>query len=386
MLNRYHRRHPAAIARLIIGDAYHFVYAKLVRPKYSLPTRLNHILLVNPAHLGDVVISTAILAKIKKKFPESQIDFLAGDWAYPLINGHPGVNQAYFLNHWIANRGQLSVTKKKDHFHKQKRVLAELKKIPYDAIFFLNSYEPSFISLFRGFLCPLIGFDTAGGGPLLSLRCNNKSDLHEVQYQASLFAPWLGIFEDLDAYQPWLKFPAVNSNADIPGDVRLDLNQPYVVIHPWSGNPDKEWPLENWRLLIEALQQYDIQIVLTGHGQREENQAALLVAKFKLVKVQNLVNKLSFDEYTSLVSKAKFVFCVDSVCGHLAGAYDRPAVVITNGISEISRWRPLGRTVSMLKRKVSCSPCYTNPCAQRICITGIDPQTLIDQLPIFDLS
>jgi heptosyltransferase-2 len=60
-----------------------------------LPKKLNRILLVNPAHLGDVVISTALIREIKQKFPECKIDFLAGEWAVPILKGHPGIEGTY---------------------------------------------------------------------------------------------------------------------------------------------------------------------------------------------------------------------------------------------------------------------------------------------------
>ncbi len=383
IFSRYHRRNPIAIAKLALGDLFYWFYAKLVRPSYALPKNLNRILLVNPAHLGDVVISTALIREIKQKYPECKIAFLGGDWSAPILKDHPGIEEAYFISHWHANRGDKTIVDKKCKYQNQvKQVMGRLENNAYDVIFFLNAYEPSFISLFKNFKCPLVGFGTAGGGPLLisAVGSSQKDAVHEVQLQAGLFEPWLGAVKDVTNYQPWLK-DVGNMGVDglIPNASSKDA---YVVIHPGSGNPAKEWPLESWVRVINVLQTYPFNILITGHGEREAAQAATLIKKLiNSSNVHNLVGQLNFDQFAKVISGAKAVFCVDSVAGHIAGSYEKSTVVVTNGLSKIERWHPLGKTVILLENQVPCSPCHSNPCAQRACITGIAPQSLINQLP-----
>lgn len=369
----YHRRNPWAITKLLFSDLYYWFYANLFRRNIALPETLGRVLLVNPAHLGDVVISTAILRDLKLELPNCSVDFLVGDWAAPVIKDHPGINQSFFISHWQANRGDESRIQKKQHYQQQvNRVISELKRGTYDAIFFLNSYEPSFIPLFKDFRCPLIGMVSAGGGPLLNF-CGDGSADHEVQIQASIFKPWLGEVKSADQYQPWLKAPVDSERLR----AQLGLNKPYVVIHPGSGNPAKEWPIRNWAEVISALAQYDLDIVITGHGEREKDQAELLTSD----QIINLVSKLNFDQFTGVVEGASAVFCVDSVAGHIAGAYDLNAIIIGNGLSKIERWHPLGKKSHLLVKKMPCSPCHSHPCKERTCVTDITPKMLIDRLP-----
>ncbi|MBU3564471.1 glycosyltransferase family 9 protein [Polynucleobacter sp. MWH-HuK1] len=382
IFTRYHRRNPFAIAQLALNDILFWVYAKTIRPKQKIPRQLNRILLVNPAHLGDVVISMALIRELKQKYPECRIDFLAGDWSAPILKDHPGIDRSYYISHWQANRSKLAISEKKRQFKSHvKKVMPQLKENAYDAIFFLNSYEPSFIPLFKSFNCPLIGYVSAGGGPLLINEASSQKEptFHEVQLQAGLFIPWLGAVKKVADYQPWLR--NVNGNEQIT--FGLDLNETYVVIHPGSGNPAKEWSLDSWVQVIDALDQYSINVLITGHGEREANQASVLINRINNPeKVKNLVGHLSFDDFCKLISKAKAVFCVDSLAGHIAGSYVRPTIVVTNGLSKIERWHPLGKSVRLLENKVTCSPCHSNPCAQRACVNGISPQMLIHQLQV----
>lgn len=369
----YHRRNPLAIAKLLLCDLYYFLYAKLLRHNIDLPKSLNHILLVNPAHLGDVVISTAILRDLKVRLPNCKVDFLVGDWAAPILKDHPCVHQTFYISHWHSNRSEEALAHKKNRYHQQaNKVIFELKEGSYDAIFFLNSYEPSLISLFKEFERPLIGLVNAGGGPLLSYK-GDGSAIHEVQIQASLFTPWLGKFRDTLQYKPWLKNTPVAEELK----VSLGISRPYLVVHPGSGNPAKEWPIENWIEVIGTLAQYKFDIVITGYGEREKNQASLLLGD----RVINLVGRLNFDQFIGVIEGAKAVLCVDSVAGHIAGAYDKRSVIVGNGLSDIERWQPLGKEIILLGKKMPCSPCHSHPCAQRFCVTDITPQMLIQKLP-----
>lgn len=372
LLTRYHRRNPLAIARLLLRDLYYWFYVSLFRRNIALPQTLNRILLVNPAHLGDVVISTAILRELKRQFPNCTVDLLVGDWAASLVKDHPGIERSFFISHWHANRSNQALSEKKNQYQIQvTQVMNELGNRKHDAIFFLNSYEPSFISLFKSFPCPLVGFVSAGGSPLLSF-IGDSSKIHEVQIQASLFTPWLGEVRDLGQYQAWLKLPI---DFDKLAE-QIGIAKPYIVIHPGSGNPAKEWPLENWIEVIDALAQSDLGIVITGHGEREKKLADLLKGN----RCINLVGLLNFEQFTAVIAGANVVLCVDSVAGHIASAYDKNTVIIGNGLSNIERWHPLSKRSHLLVKKMACSPCHSHPCAQRTCITSITPKMLADQL------
>jgi ADP-heptose:LPS heptosyltransferase len=369
----YHRRNPLAITKLIIVDLYYWFYANLFRRNIALPKNLNHVLLVNPAHLGDVVISTAILRELKSAIPSCKVDFLVGDWAAPVVKEHPGVHQTFYISHWHANRSEDSLLKKQQKYEQQvKKVISQLKAVSYDAIFFLNSYEPSFISLFKDFGCPLIGLISAGGGPLLSFK-GDGSAVHEVKIQASLFTPWINNLKGAGQYRPWLKTFTISEQLK----KELGLTKPYVVLHPGSGNPAKEWPIENWVQVMCALAKYKVDIVITGHGEREKNQANVLVND----RSMNLVDKLHFDQFIGVLEGAQAVLCVDSVAGHIAAAYDKTVLMVGNGLSKIERWHPLGERIVLLEKRMPCSPCHSNPCAQRTCVTSISPKMLVDQLP-----
>ena len=68
-------------------------------------------------HLGDVVISTAILRDLKMQLPNCKVDFLVGDWAAPILKDHPGIHQTFYISHWHADRSEEVLTSKKKKYH-----------------------------------------------------------------------------------------------------------------------------------------------------------------------------------------------------------------------------------------------------------------------------
>ena len=74
------------------------------RPAPPAPGAPRRILLANGAHLGDVLLSTAVLPAIKTAFPDAEIGFLIGSWSREVLADHPLVARLHFVDHWKLNR------------------------------------------------------------------------------------------------------------------------------------------------------------------------------------------------------------------------------------------------------------------------------------------
>jgi ADP-heptose:LPS heptosyltransferase len=60
------------------------------------------------------------------------------------------------------------------------------------------------------------------------------------------------------------------------------------------------------------------------------------------------------------------------MAGHLASAVGTPCVVIGNGISHPSHWRPRGEAVAVVRKDVPCAPCHRGGgCATMECVRGV---------------
>src|SRR5213593_3790908 len=67
-------------------------FRRMVKP-VPVPDAPRRILLVNLAHLGDVLMTTPAIAAVSERFPSAEIAMLVGPWGREAIARHPRIHQ-----------------------------------------------------------------------------------------------------------------------------------------------------------------------------------------------------------------------------------------------------------------------------------------------------
>jgi ADP-heptose:LPS heptosyltransferase len=99
---------------------------------------------------------------------------------------------------------------------------------------------------------------------------------------------------------------------------------PIVAIHPGPSWPVREWPAESWAALIRGLQQQGFSRIVQLGAAR--HLALGEVATAGLPGVLSLVDQLTVEETTALISLAQLFVGIDSGLLHIAAAVQTPAV------------------------------------------------------------
>ena len=377
--NRYEVRRPTALIYLGLIDCFWWALENLCHLKAPpIPSIKRNvltskkILLVNGAHLGDLVISTAAIKRIKEANPEIQIGFLAGSWGSELLKNHPGIDYFYPVSHWRINRSAVSTLSKVILYWQQWwTAYRAIRKEQYDVALLLNSFFPNFASLLWLSRCKLTaGYVSAVGGPLLTL-CLPKPKNSEQAIQLAL----LDAVNIRGVSSGWVE---VDSSL-LSKRIKDQLPPAFILLHPGTGNTAKEWPVERWITLGQILRNEGHSIVLTGHGESESNLCKKIAAQINGI---DLSNQIKLNDWIFIIQKSRLVIGVDSAAGHIASALQKPFVGIYSGIGEVSRWTPAGSRVTVLTHPMPCSPCHTRPCKDRPCLLNIGP---IDVLAITNL-
>ncbi len=362
--DRYERRNPVALVWMAFSDALGWVAAKLWPVnRASKSCVIRKVLLVNPAHLGDVVISTAAIRRLKEANPEIHIGFVAGSWAKVVLEQHPGVDQAYVVDHWKLNRSnQPKIRKIWRYAQTWLKARRMIKDVGYDAGILLNSYAPNFASLLWFSRIPVrAGFVSAGLSTLLTDVLPKPLSIESEQAIQLKLLDRVGF---CGTSRGWLEVP---QGARLPL-LLSDAPQAYAVLHPGTGNPAKSWLLDQWVMLAQDFLAKNVQVVITGYGTAERQIAAEIEGQADCI---NMVGQLTWEEWLLTLSKASLVVGLDSAVGHICAALGRPFVGIYSGVGVVSRWEPQGLHIKVLTRSVPCSPCHTRPCRERPCITTI---------------
>ena len=106
------------------------------------------ILVINGAHIGDVVIATSLLPVLKSAFPTAQIGFLTASWAHAVVRNHPDVAYTHRTDHWRMNRTTRGFLQKRLQYWKTRRsALKEIRALSYDLSLSLHPWRADFLPL-----------------------------------------------------------------------------------------------------------------------------------------------------------------------------------------------------------------------------------------------
>ena len=171
---RYERRHPLALLLMTLTDGLCWLisgFGLRAQSKSQDLSAVKRVLLVNPAHMGDVVISTAAIRRLKDTNPGITVGFVVGSWAKLALDGHPGIDKLYVVDHWRLNRSNASrITKLWRYWMTWRQSCAAIKRDGYDLGILLNSFSPNLASLLWSANVPMrVGYVSVGEAPLLNI-------------------------------------------------------------------------------------------------------------------------------------------------------------------------------------------------------------------------
>lgn len=351
--------------------------------------KLDRILAVKLADLGDVLLTEPALRSLRTAYPRADIDVLTTPAAAPLVallDGSVGVipfskDKFDTLDPRRMLTGSASVA----------RLSAKLRNGSYDAVaVFHHLATPAGAVKFRALTSAtgariVAGLDN-GRGTFLTHRAIDLGfgAKHVVDYMLQVSAS-IGGAKVPEA--PQIQAPPVRIDSGAS-----DVKGRFALVFPTTGPyaPGRNWPAESFAALAGLLSEERLPVVIAGTS--EASSAAETILDLSPA-ANDLTGATSLNELVHLVRRASIVITGDSFPAHLAAALGRPLVTIF-GPSNHRAWGPYGADVfpkissegsTILRRDVPCAPClYTgyrlgrrNGCASRICLTGIAPEDVM---------
>ena len=297
----------------------------LWRPKRAKPQSFQSIGICVFAAIGDALLASALIADIKKANPELKITIFA-----TLANAH--------VFQLILGWDELVLVP----ITRPLAAIRQLKAHPVDILIDTSQWPR-----IGAFICALspakwtIGFQAPGQARHFAYDCvvTHSSKIHELQNFRSLLAP-LGIKTGL--------MPSIDEAA-LAGARPSNLNEPYLVFHPWaSGNHFelREWPVHYWLEFAKKALKAGYSLVLTGGS----SDAARANALFKEIEgaqpravadgmLINLAGKTDLVTTAAYLQKAAAVISVNTGTMHLAALLEAPLVAL-HGPTNPDRWGP----------------------------------------------
>lgn len=334
--NRYLVENPLGVLYLRVLDG---LLSLLPRPA-AKPRTVSRLLVGIGGHLGDAVIATSVLRSIAMAHPELEIGIAAPGWVADLFRNQPRVFRIHAIDHWKLNRAPSRLLRVKRWLGSTRSAVREIRKTGYDASVDLYPYYPSMSVAFARARIPIrAGFETAGGAPLLTHPVALPDlPIHQAGIQIRAAEAILGSLPAPTRYE----LPPPATDVVVSAERLLSTagtSGPYVVIHPGTGDPSKQWDLDRWVVVASELTRRGVSVVLTGAG-RPETVAGTFIAA-RAPGTIDLTGRTTLDELRAVLAGAEVVVACDSAAGHLAAAEGVPVVSLMLGVAPAARWRPL---------------------------------------------
>jgi heptosyltransferase-2 len=295
---------------------------------------LARVLVVAPNWIGDALMAQPLLARLRDKEPDLEIDVLAPEWVAPVARRMPQVSEVFAAP---FRHGRLQLASRW-------RLGRELKRRGYrHAIVLPNSWKSALVPFFAriGLRSGYLGEARYG---LLNLLYREAPGTMAEHYARLADVPGFVSREPLAV--PTLAADAAQVAAT---QRKFGIEGDYVVFCPGAEyGPAKRWP--HYAELGARLER---PVVLLG----SPNDAAAAAG----IPGKNLVGETTLDEAIELIAGAAQVVSNDSGLMHVAAALGRPLLALF-GSSSPERTPPQSAAAKVLWLKLECSPCYEREC------------------------
>jgi lipopolysaccharide heptosyltransferase II len=345
------------------------------------PGNPKRILLMNGAHIGDVVISTCVIPILRSAYPDAEIGMMTGTWSRMVVRNHPDVTYIHCVDHWRLNRADISIYRKiLQYMRTRRKAVSELEHIKYDVAIALSWYFPDLLNIAWRTQIPVrIGYTEALFSNLATdvVSWSNNPFIHQGARIAELLRALPIDPVHLQLRRTSLAIGSATSVDEVCAVLGVTslADARYRIIHMGSGEIRREFRLNFWRDLAKQLSPHQT-LVFTGRGRRESRNIAAAIDG-----VGNCVDacdRLSWDGFVTAVKHAEVLYGVESMAGHVAAAVGTRCVVVYGGMAGVAQWRPEGDDAVVFTNHVACAPCHRpSGCEAMTCMKGFTPADLV---------
>ncbi len=319
------------------------------------------ILIIKLHYIGDVVMITPALRRLRRVFPDSQIDILIGNWSSQVIINNPHVNDII-----PVSDGWFSLSNPINFFHLVK-LLSRLRSNRYDGVLVFHS-NPSICRFSRAIGAPLTLFyhyenddsphysfwdkkrhDTLNANALVDKFCGLAGGGVAGNLDDDVETEWVVVEDELRWAKDFLS--------------SLDVQDPPVVIHPGAGVPsrgirnEKQWFPEKFAALIQVLEDRGLGPVLL-EGTALEEPIAQRIQTLLQFPVRSIMGMTDLRETAALLTLSRLLITNDTGTMHIGGAVGVPTVAIF-GPTGSKEKLPYISSSRAVQSNVPCSPCVS---------------------------
>ncbi len=334
----------------------------------TLGKKINKIGIFQTSFIGDSVLTTPLIKKTKKLFPDTQIVVITRPQTEDIFKPLPEVAEV-ILN---DKRGWNKIAGVWKTARAIKKSGIDILLVPH------RSFRSALIAWLSG--VPVrIGFTSSEGWFLYTKTVPFSWMIHDAERNLSLLQ---GIAkEQFGGEKLSMSFtPSAEENvARLLKDFNLE-GKKLVGVHAGSAWPTKCWPMEYFVELISKLQtQLGVQVVLVGGG-KQDTDLGEKICQLAQGHAASLCGKTSLADLMALMKHLSLFITNDSGPMHIATAFEVPTLAIFGPTTRELGFFPYGQGHRVMEIKdLECRPCALHggkkcPLGHFKCMKDITPE------------
>ena len=311
----------------------------------------SRILIVRLDRIGDVVLSTPVIANLRAAFPDAHIAFMCRPVARDIVDGNLDLDEVIIYDKNGAQK----------NFFKTFLFACGLARKNFDWAVNLHPSNRSNWILFIAGIPVRAGWDRKNGRLLTHRIRDVKHEglKHELEYNLDVLRALEVPIVSEKLYFP-VKDHEMNQFRLIFEAMKINVPDKMIVIHASASCPSKRWPQEYFIELVGKISKWGKVVIV---GEKNENCFSDKIAAES--KIIDLRGKLTLAQLGCLFKKSLLFISNDSGPVHIAAAVGTPVISIFGrndpGLSP-ARWRPLGENSRYLHKTPGCKPCLAHNC------------------------
>jgi heptosyltransferase-2 len=336
---------------------------------------MKRFLVIQTAFLGDVVLTTPLIAELRRSFPGGRISVLCGPVGAEVLGGHPAVDEIIPFAKRDEDRGALGML----------RLVRRIRSARFDVGVAAHRSHRTGLLLRLGAVPIRIGFSGAPGAWVYTDTVPWSDEAHAVRRYLALARPAGGDPSGADP-APIL---AVGRRADervgqMLREEGIDLSRAFITVAPGSVWATKRWTAEGFAAVVRGARERGYQTVVSGAPGERELCDRVAQAAGKPVAV--LAGRTGVAEMVALLARSRLLVGNDSGPGHVASAVGTPVVTVFGPTAPSFGYVPFGEAVRAVGLSgLECRPCHHHgppacPLDHFRCMRELDPGEILREM------
>ena len=335
---------------------------------------MKRLLIIHTAFIGDIVLSTPLLKKIKDLYGDVEITYLTTPIGAEVLKNNPNISEIIVYDKKALHSGIKGVI----------QLGKRLRYKNFNLVINLHRYLRSGILTFLTRAPLSIGYDIGIAKFIYTKKVKYDKKLHEVERILS-FLPENPKKKDAE-YNIEL-FPSKEDENRIKElltteNLQETREKKIVILAPGSKWFTKKWPVEYWNELSKKLS-YNKNIQQIIVGGEEERKIAMEIPENCL----DLRGKTTLLELAEVIKRAKIIVSNDSSPIHIASAFKDTFIIAIFGptVKKIGFFPWSKNSIVLEQINLKCRPCEIhggNKCPKKHfkCMLETKPEKVFEMI------